>query len=309
MQHFLMHEYKKSMLECRTCECVHVTDEHQYHQHIFWCAILAHQRWNSNKVNATVCLIEIFVTSLPTCPQKFSCWRPGFWVVHILHTDQFFFIYIGLLICRDDWEGRGDRGIRPDSALTGGSLKKEEVYINKPWFTLVNRWWRNCSVWKRCAIYFGKRERERNRKRRDWVLQKGRAEMMLPENCIVKKRGEWHSLVKSHVTLYSWAVCWVNGAPDLLSLFAVQLTEHIESRLLKSRYRFPAAPLNSACRPHGVWINAPASLMHTLLSIMAPSTSLHQISGSTMQLAHTDQYSSCYVYRIYTSTNSEHFGI
>lgn len=40
----------------------------------------------------------------------------------------------------------------------------------------------------------GERERERNRRRRDWVLQKRRAEMMLPENCIVKKRGEWHSL-------------------------------------------------------------------------------------------------------------------
>lgn len=118
---------------------------------------------------------------------------------------------------------------------------------------------------------------------------------------------------KSHVILYSWTMCWVNGAPDLFSLFAVQrdgiLTEHIESKSLNSRYRFPNVHLNWACRPHSVWINAPAPLMHTHLSIMDPSTSLHQISGSIMQLAHTNQYSSCYVYRIHTSTNSEHFGI
>lgn len=36
------------------------------------------------------------------------------------------------LICRDDLEGCGDWGIRPASGLTGGSLRKEEVYINKP---------------------------------------------------------------------------------------------------------------------------------------------------------------------------------
>lgn len=41
-------------------------------------------------------------------------------------------IYTEPLICRDDLEGRGDRGIRPDSVMTGGSLRKEEVYINKP---------------------------------------------------------------------------------------------------------------------------------------------------------------------------------
>lgn len=36
------------------------------------------------------------------------------------------------LICGDDLEGRGDWGIRPDPVFTGGSLRKEEVYINKP---------------------------------------------------------------------------------------------------------------------------------------------------------------------------------
>lgn len=178
------------------------------------------------------------------------------------------------------------------------------------------RWWTDggeIALFEKDVQFISERERGRETEREGIECCRKKGWDDVARELYSKKRGEWHSLVKSHVTLYSWTVCWVNGAPDLLSLFAVQhdgkLTEHIESRLLKSRYRFPAAPLNSACRPHGVWINAPASLMHTLLSIMAPSTSLHQISGSTMQLAHTDQYSSCYVYCIYTSTNSEHFGI
>lgn len=56
--------------------------------------------------------------------------------LRFLHIFQRAFLHICTepLICRDDWMARGDRRIRPDSVRTVGSLKEEEVYINKPWF-------------------------------------------------------------------------------------------------------------------------------------------------------------------------------
>lgn len=108
------------------------------------------------------------------------------------------------LICRDDLEGRGEEGIRPVSVLTGGNLTKEEVYINKPWFTLANRWQRNCSVWKRCAIYFSWycAERERDTDRENWLLQRQRAGMNSTHSAM-RDRWKWKMF---------WTTVKANGA-------------------------------------------------------------------------------------------------